>query len=60
VCSSDLSSGQGPDGGEALSGTVVITALESGRTTGTYTAQMQFYNLTSGTISGAWDAPLCP
>jgi hypothetical protein len=55
-----LSSGQGPDGGEALSGSVVITRLEPGRSSGTFTAAVQFYNLTSGSLSGTWDAPVCP
>jgi len=55
-----LGTGQGPDGGEALSGTVTITTLETGRSSGTYSASMQFYSLTSGTITGSWDAPVCP
>jgi len=55
-----LSTGQGPDGGEATSGTVTITRLESGRASGTYSASMTFYNLTSGTLTGSWDAPVCP
>ena len=55
-----LTTGQGPDGGEALSGTVVITRLEAARSSGTFTAQMQFYSLSSGTLSGSWDAPVCP
>lgn len=55
-----LTTGQGPDGGEALSGSVVITRLEAARSSGTFTAQMQFYNLSSGALSGSWDAPVCP
>lgn len=55
-----LVSGQGPDGGEALSGTITITRLEPGRTSGTYSASMQFYTLTTGSITGSWDAPVCP
>lgn len=55
-----LATGQGPDGGEALSGTITITRLEPGRSTGTFSASMQFYSLTSGTITGSWDAPVCP
>lgn len=55
-----LVSGQGPDGGEGLSGSVVLTRLEPGRSSGTFTANMQFYTGSSGTITGSWDAPVCP
>lgn len=55
-----LSSGQGPDGGEALSGNITISRLEAARSTGTYSASMQFYSLTTGTITGSWDSIVCP
>jgi hypothetical protein len=55
-----LTSGQGPDGGEGLSGSVVLTRLEPGRSSGTFTANMQFYTGSSGVITGSWDAPVCP
>jgi hypothetical protein len=55
-----LFAGQGPVGGEALSGSVEITRLDSSRSSGSFTSTMQQFDGGTSSLSGTWDALICP